>query len=368
MAEAKDAITELTERNAERDNEIIRELKATHDAQMWSMEENMRALEETMSRTQSIARENADRMMRHNERMGRVMNVKMEDADIPVKFEIVVNTQPGQRVAMVGTWNDWQLESAFPMRWTEGNLWTVTTPVHADDSYEYKYVVIDENDPNPETNTQWQYGNNRTLALQLSLSDEIVLVEVVDSWDPDPSAMPVLLHTLDGEVKEVGSTELLRECVVKELRTEQALLDGSANLLVLQEIADSLGGLALPAPGRAREGKDSRIDGAEAARRRRDPRRRILGRVRVFGVGGGARGGGEAPLEGRRFAGPPSRGGRRGVRSRRRRDGGDDDGDGGRRRRRGGGSRREWRRRRSRGGTEVMIRSGAEGRVRRVYS
>ena len=207
-----------------------------------------------MSRTQSIARENADRMMRHNERMGRVMNVKMEDADIPVKFEIVVNTQPGQRVAMVGTWNDWQLESAFPMRWTEGNLWTVTTPVHADDSYEYKYVVIDENDPNPETNTQWQYGNNRTLALQLSLSDEIVLVEVVDSWDPDPSAMPVLLHTLDGEVKEVGSTELLRECV-KELRTEQALLDGSANLLVLQEIADSLGGLALPAPGEGQGGK-----------------------------------------------------------------------------------------------------------------
>jgi hypothetical protein len=167
------------------------------------------------------------------------------------------------------------------MRWTEGNLWTVTTPVHADDSYEYKYVVIDENDPNPETNTQWQYGNNRTLALQLSLSDEIVLVEVVDSWDPDPSAMPVLLHTLDGEVKEVGSTELLRECV-KELRTEQALLDGSANLLVLQEIADSLGGLALPAPGEVQGGKGFK-NGAS-------PRRRSGGGI--LGDGGGSSGAG----------------------------------------------------------------------------
>jgi hypothetical protein len=86
--------------------------------------------------------------------------------------------------------------------------------------------------------------------LQLSLHDEIVLVEVVDSWDPNPERMPVMLHHLDGSVKEVGSTQLLRECV-RELRTEQAILDGSANVVVLQEIARSLGGLALPGLGGA---------------------------------------------------------------------------------------------------------------------
>ena len=196
-----------------------------------------------MERTRDIARENAERMLRHNERMGRVVaNAGYDEADIPVKFEIVVETVPGQRVAMVGTWNDWDVESAFPMRWTEGNLWTVTTPVHADDTYEYKYVVIDD----VAGTTQWQAGNNRTLALQLSLHDDVVLVEVVDSWNPNPEAMPIMLHALDGSVKEVGSTQLLRECV-RELRTEQAILDGSANLMVLEEIAGSLGGLALPA-------------------------------------------------------------------------------------------------------------------------
>ena len=97
----------------------------------------MRELELTMAKTHAIARENAERMMRHNERMGRVVGKMDVDADIPVKFEIVVDTMPGQRVAMVGTWNDWEVESAFPMRWTEGNLWTVTTPIHADDTYEY---------------------------------------------------------------------------------------------------------------------------------------------------------------------------------------------------------------------------------------
>ena len=39
-------------------------------------------------------------------------------------------------------------------------------------------------------NVQWQMGNNRTLALQLSLHDEVVLVEVVDCGRPIPSPCP----------------------------------------------------------------------------------------------------------------------------------------------------------------------------------
>ena len=76
-------------------------------------------------------------MVKHNERMGRWKSYKSGDIDIPVKFEIAVETLPGQRVAMVGTWNDWDIGKAFPMVWTEGNVWTVTTPIHGDDTYEY---------------------------------------------------------------------------------------------------------------------------------------------------------------------------------------------------------------------------------------
>ena len=271
LRDAEEKMRAMREKADLEDDELVRELKATHDHQIWEMEQNMRALELTMAKTHAIARENAERMMRHNERMGRVVGKMNADADIPVKFEIVVNTLPGQRVAMVGTWNDWEVESAFPMRWTEGNLWTVTTPIHADDTYEYKYVIIDDNAPDPMAGVQWQMGNNRTLALQLSLHDEVVLVEVVDSWSPDPKSMPILLHELDGTIKEVGSTQLLRDCV-KELRTEQAILDGSQNLLVLQEIAASLGG-ALPAPrdddgaGAFDADADAYVDSAAATRR-----------------------------------------------------------------------------------------------------
>ena len=60
------------------------ELKAAHQAQIWEMETNMRALEDTMERTRDIARENAERMLRHNERMGRVVaNAGYDEADIP---------------------------------------------------------------------------------------------------------------------------------------------------------------------------------------------------------------------------------------------------------------------------------------------
>jgi len=200
-------------------------------------------LEQAMVRAHEIAKENAIKMVKHNERMGRWRSYKSGDIDIPVKFEIAVETLPGQRVAMVGTWNDWDISAAFPMVWTEGNVWTVTTPIHADDTYEYKYVVIDGEGPAALENATWQSGNNRALGLNLSLHDEVALVEVVDTWRPDPKQAPVILHMVDGTVKEEGSTKLLHD-VVRELRTEQALLDGSLNVKVLAEIARAISAAA----------------------------------------------------------------------------------------------------------------------------
>ena len=108
--EAAASMRAMREKADLEDSELVRELKATHSHQIWEMEQNMRELELTMAKTHAIARENAERMMRHNERMGRVVGKMDVDIDIPVKFEIVVDTMPGQRVAMVGTWNDWELD------------------------------------------------------------------------------------------------------------------------------------------------------------------------------------------------------------------------------------------------------------------
>ena len=220
--------------------------KVAQSAESATFSASKAELEEAMRRAHAIAKENAIKMVKHNERMGRWKSYKSGDIDIPVKFEIAVETLPGQRVAMVGTWNDWDIGKAFPMVWTEGNVWTVTTPIHGDDTYEYKYVVIDGEGPEALENATWQTGNNRALGLNLSLHDEVALVEVVDTWRADPKQAPIILHMVDGTLKEEGSTKLLHD-VIRELRTEQALLDGSLNVKVLAEIATAISAAAGPA-------------------------------------------------------------------------------------------------------------------------
>ena len=220
--------------------------KVAQSAESATFSASKAELEEAMRRAHAIAKENAIKMVKHNERMGRWKSYKSGDIDIPVKFEIAVETLPGQRVAMVGTWNDWDIGKAFPMVWTEGNVWTVTTPIHGDDTYEYKYVVIDGEGPEALENATWQTGNNRALGLNLSLHDEVALVEVVDTWRADPKQAPIILHMIDGTLKEEGSTKLLHD-VIRELRTEQALLDGSLNVKVLAEIATAISAAAGPA-------------------------------------------------------------------------------------------------------------------------
>ena len=220
--------------------------KVAQSAESATFSASKAELEEAMRRAHAIAKENAIKMVKHNERMGRWKSYKSGDIDIPVKFEIAMETLPGQRVAMVGTWNDWDIGKAFPMVWTEGNVWTVTTPIHGDDTYEYKYVVIDGEGPEALENATWQTGNNRALGLNLSLHDEVALVEVVDTWRADPKQAPIILHMVDGTLKEEGSTKLLHD-VIRELRTEQALLDGSLNVKVLAEIATAISAAAGPA-------------------------------------------------------------------------------------------------------------------------
>ena len=155
----------------------------------------------------------------------------------------------------------------------EGNLWTVTTPCRGD-SYEYKHVVIDENDPNLETNT---VAVATTAPSPFTfLSDEIVPVEV-DSWDPTRApCRPAAQPRRRGEGG--GVHELLHECV--RLRTEQACSTDPRTRSCCRRSPTCLGP-ALPAPGRAREGKFKNSTAPRVAAAA-GSRRRILGRVRVL--------------------------------------------------------------------------------------
>ena len=206
-------------------------LEAEHASKVEELERNMKNLEETMSRQMAVSAAEAEAMLRHRRTMGRAAG--RAPIEMPVQFELrgIPDVPWGWRVAVTGTWNNWDVTKAIPMERIEDGdegraVWAAFQHIKSDDTYEYKYVLVRENsDLSYEENVQWQNGNNRTLALQFSLARHVVLVEMTDTWMPNPKTAPILLHNFDGTIEEVGSTQLLRDCI-RELRTEQALLDG----------------------------------------------------------------------------------------------------------------------------------------------
>jgi hypothetical protein len=170
---------------------------------------------------------------------GAEASIARDAPDMPVRFELrgIPEVEPGYRVVVAGTWCDWDLSLAAPMslELEDGDdgatrdarrYWAADIEIHADDTYEYKYAVTRADGSGTE-DARWQPGNNRTLALQFSLARDVALVEVEDRWRPDPKASPILLHHLDGTIEEIGSTQLLRDCI-SELRATVRRLGDAA--------------------------------------------------------------------------------------------------------------------------------------------
>ena len=178
-------------------------------------------------------------------------SIARDAPDMPVRFELrgIPEVEPGYRVVVAGTWCDWDLSLATPMslELEDGDdgasrdarrYWAADVEIRADDTYEYKYAVT-RADGSATEDARWQPGNNRTLALQFSLARDVALVEVEDRWRPDPKASPILLHHLDGTVEEIGSTQLLRDCISELRATVRRLGDAAvaADAAVAEEEA-----------------------------------------------------------------------------------------------------------------------------------
>ena len=159
-------------------------------------------------------------------------SIARDAPEMPVRFELrgVPDVEPGYRVVVAGTWCDWDLSLASPMslelddEYEGARYWAVDVHIRADDTYEYKYAVTRADGVGVE-DARWQTGNNRTLALQFSLARDVALVEVEDRWRSDPKASPILLHHLDGTIEEIGSTQLLRDCIAELRATVRRLSD-----------------------------------------------------------------------------------------------------------------------------------------------
>ena len=160
------------------------------------------------------------------------VSIARDAPEMPVRFELrgVPDVEPGYRVVVAGTWCDWDLSLASPMSLeldddTGTRYWAVDVDIRADDTYEYKYAVTRVDGVEDVEDAKWQTGHNRVLALQFSLARDVALVEVEDRWRSDPKASPILLHHLDGTIEEIGSTQLLRDCIAELRATVRRLSD-----------------------------------------------------------------------------------------------------------------------------------------------
>ena len=164
------------------------------------------------------------------------VSIARDAPEMPVRFELrgVPDVEPGYRVVVAGTWCDWDLSLASPMSLelddddTGTRYWAVDVDIRADDTYEYKYAVTRVDGVEDVEDAKWQTGHNRVLALQFSLARDVALVEVEDRWRSDPKASPILLHHLDGTIEEIGSTQLLRDCIAELRATVRRLSDAVA--------------------------------------------------------------------------------------------------------------------------------------------
>ena len=206
------------------------------------------------------------------------VSIARDAPEMPVRFELrgVPDVEPGYRVVVAGTWCDWDLSLASPMSLelddddTGTRYWAVDVDIRADDTYEYKYAVTRVDGVEDVEDAKWQTGHNRVLALQFSLARDVALVEVEDRWRSDPKASPILLHHLDGTIEEIGSTQLLRDCIAELRATVRRLGDAvsfAADAAAAEEekpVADAI--VAERRGGGGGEGREAPASGAAVAR------------------------------------------------------------------------------------------------------
>ena len=182
--------------------------------------------------------------------------------DIPVEFTIPFETQPGQRLLVVGTWCDWIPQAGLELTWVRGNVWKGTMLLHTGSNYEYKYVVAEEvrgalpgdtppywpswgkTDPELEAMFSggahmltWQPGNNKAMALDNIHTTGVAHIKVADDWIANPKNSPITLFSDQDELIEiVGSTALLGETVD---RADRALAEARKQVEMMAELASA---------------------------------------------------------------------------------------------------------------------------------
>ncbi|KAH7286120.1 hypothetical protein KP509_33G059200 [Ceratopteris richardii] len=151
-----------------------------------------------------------------------------EGPKVNVKFILEKKCEFGQRFNVVGNdplLGNWEVSSAIPMDWGEGNVWTVEVDVPAEKQIEFKYVLTGESGE-----VEWQPGPNRVFDTTEGFSSVVVKEE----WNnvTEESAVEI-----GDELKETPENNLVIEELEETLREQSSAL-GTEGVFVQDDESD----------------------------------------------------------------------------------------------------------------------------------
>ena len=130
-----------------------------------------------------------------------------ELADVPP-------TEPFEFVVVVGSWNDWDLQTGELMTFdVDTQTWKASIELQSDVVYEYKCCIcagsVEERFP-----VHWQIGANSAFAVASSLVNARRLrpeATQTTHWVTNPANAPIIMQDEEGEAVRLSSTELMTD-------------------------------------------------------------------------------------------------------------------------------------------------------------
>jgi len=130
-----------------------------------------------------------------------------ELADVPP-------TEPFEFVVVVGSWNDWDLQTGEVMTFDiDAQTWKASIELQSDVVYEYKCCIcagsVEERFP-----VHWQIGANSAFAVASSLVNARRLrpeATQTTHWVTNPANAPIIMQDEEGEAVRLSSTELMTD-------------------------------------------------------------------------------------------------------------------------------------------------------------
>jgi chromosome segregation ATPase len=179
---------------------------------MWLIEEERRDMELSMLEARQAAQLSLAQVSQAVTKMRQQARGELVSHAISCEFKVRKDVGEHQFLCLVGSWHEWDVQTADYMQRGADGTWQVAITLFADEAYEYKYCVCEVNEHGQRVPIEWQVGHNHGFAFDSNLivnQNMKAKAQIRDKFLADPAHTPIILFGPNGEKFETGSTALL---------------------------------------------------------------------------------------------------------------------------------------------------------------